>query len=187
MGGRSGCLLGLCGAGEGDCGERPEHSPHPCLVQQGGLLSVIPVPQVRKGLLPFSMIGSAGFLYLPSSQKTPVLELKVSTSIPEHPFLPRRPLHCFAVTRTHSRFPDSGSRLTPLRPLASAERPLTRSRLAWPPSHLLPRSAGTLRTRPAPGRRAALPALAPAPLGFQQRARPSQPASGSRAGSWPPP
>lgn len=67
MGGRSGCLLGLCGAGEGDSGERPAHSPHPCLVRQGGLLSVIPVPQVRKGLLPFSMIGSAGFLYLPSS------------------------------------------------------------------------------------------------------------------------
>lgn len=67
MGGRSGCLLGLSGAGEGDSGERPEHSLHPCLVQQRGLLSVISVPQVQKGLLPISMIGSAGFLYLPSS------------------------------------------------------------------------------------------------------------------------
>lgn len=113
MGGRSSCLLGLSGAGEGDSGERPEHLLHPFLVQQRGLLSVIPVPQVRKGLLPSSMIGSAGFLYLPSSLiDKPVLELSVSTSIPEHPFRPRRPLQCFAVTRALRRFPGYGSRLT---------------------------------------------------------------------------
>lgn len=46
----------------------------------------------------------------------PVLELSVSTSIPEHPFRPGRPLQCFAVTRAHRRFPGYGSRLTLLAP-----------------------------------------------------------------------
>lgn len=82
MGGRSSCLLG---AGEGDSGERPEHLLHPCLVQQRGLLSVIPVTQVREGLLPSSMIGSAGFLYLPSS---PISQFWSSVSLHLFPSIP---------------------------------------------------------------------------------------------------
>lgn len=69
---------------------------------------------------------------------------------------------CFMVTRVHLRFPILQVTVTPLRPLAPAQSHHARPRLAQTLSHLLPRSAGTLRTRPAPGRPAALAAPAPA-------------------------
>lgn len=132
MGGRSGCLLGLCGAGEGDRGERPEALAPPLPGTARGTPFSNPGPAGSKGATALLHDRFCRFLVPPVLADKPVLELSVSTSIPEHPFRPRRPLQCFAVTRAHRRFPDSGSRVSPLRPLASAERPLTRSRLARP-------------------------------------------------------
>lgn len=59
-----------------------------------------------------------------------------------------------------------------MRPLVPAQRRHIRSRLAQTTFHLLPRSAGTLRTRPAPGRLPALPALPALPPARVPPARP---------------
>lgn len=87
----------------------------------------------------------------------------------------------------HLGFPFLQVRTPSLRPLALVQRRHTRSRVAQTPSHLLPR----LRGRSGHVRLQA--AGPPCPLylrlrrGFQLRARPSQPASGSPGGLWPPP
>lgn len=70
----------------------------------------------------------------------------------------------FTVTRAYLRFPILQVTGSPLRSLAPTQCRHTRLPLAQTSSHLLPRSAGTLRTRPAPGRPATLAALPPAPV-----------------------
>lgn len=124
-------------------------------------LPIIPVPQI---LLPFPTAPPALVLLLPPILAgEPLFALSVSSSVPGIPPTRAGLSSCFRVMRVHLRCPLLQVTGAPLRPLAPAQRCHIRLHLAQTPSHLLSRSAGTPRTRPAPGRPATLPAVAAAP------------------------
>lgn len=144
-------------------------SMHPALAWQskGGVLSRIPALANAKGatvlLTPF-------FLFPPMQTKQePVSALSVLQSV--RASLPPARISRVAsgVTRAHLRFPSSSLSLlfpapgAPWPPPRARPHPLARTAPRIP-SHLLSRSSGTLRPRPAPGRPAARPALTPARL-----------------------
>lgn len=122
MGGRSGCLLGLCGAGKEEMGERPEHSPHPglALLQSGAPFSN-PGPAGSKGA---AMIAPVRFFcYLPYS-----LMSQFWSSVSPH--LTRASLPPAGASPSASRSracmagaPDSGSREPPAPPSPSLASP----------------------------------------------------------------
>ena len=156
--GQSG-LQGHCGAGRGVRGEKAEPSPRPCLAAQRQHL--VPAPQVQ-GLLPSpttAFTHCTSFCYLPSSLGSLFLPSR-SRHLSQASLPPAQASRVASGHAPASQIsPSFGSGHPRLRPLA----PATHARaLPRPWSHLLPRSAGTLRARPAPGRPAALPALPPA-------------------------
>lgn len=112
MGGRSGCHLGLCGAGKGEMGERPEHSPHPGLAQQSGTPFSNPGPAGYKGAAALPHDSFCTLLLLPPIlADEPVLELKRLHIYPEHPFRPRRASPIASRSRAcMAGSPDPGSR-----------------------------------------------------------------------------
>lgn len=119
-----------------------------------GVPSKIPALQILKGLLSGTTTASA-------DHSSVTAHPNVSASVPA--ISPARAGPLPRLQGHASRISPPPGRRPPGPPLAHAQRCHTRSHLAQTPSHLLPRSAGTLRTRPAPGRPAALPALPPAP------------------------
>lgn len=157
MGGvtRQSGLLGHWEVGRGKrLRQSPEFSPHPCPASQNGSSFKYPSPTNSKGA---AVRYHNSFCGLSSVTVHPNVSASVPAISPARAGpLPRLQGHASRISPPPGRRP-------PGRPLAHAQRCHTRSHLAQTPSHLLPRSAGTLRTRPAPGRPAALPALPPAP------------------------
>lgn len=142
-------------------------SIHPTLAwhMKEGVPSLSLAPQI-KGLLPSSPTASANFLLFPSTlSEEPVLP-SMSCHLSQAFLLPARGSQIPSGSRARiSDSPSSRSRAAPCAPYPP--RPQcrhTRLPLAQTLSHLLPRSAGTLRTRPAPGRPATLAAVPLAPV-----------------------
>ena len=125
---------------------------------------LIPAPQV-KGLLPFPVTAFTHLYFLllpPILFGEPVLPSR-SRHLSQASLPPARASRVASGhTRASQISPSFGSGHPHLRPLAPLAAATHARALLRPWSHLLPRSAGTLRTRPAPGRPAALPALPPA-------------------------
>lgn len=132
-----------------------------------GVPAPIPARQV-KGLLPSPTTASAhstSFCYLPCSLGSPFFPSMSrhlsGASLPPAPA--RGPLVLLQGHGRASRIPlPPGQNTLPAPPSPRPAPPHPLARRPDPVSPAAP-SAGTLRTRPAPGRRAALPALPPAP------------------------